>query len=228
MFQVTSAIGLAAAALVVASSLPVTNAPVAAGRAPAIEVGLILELNVTDDDAEVVLEIVTEVAIDRLFLLDPSFRPILHLASNDGQRLGLAEVLVESAEPSVAAVLAAYPPGPYAAFVRSTWHEWFLVHVQLSHELPADPVITTPAAGQGVPPNGVVVTWEADPGVESWTVEVEQDDLGLSLNVELPGSVTSFSIPDGFLVGGEEFELGLAAEGGNGNVIVVETSFTVL
>lgn len=226
MFTAINAAGLSAL-LLAATSAPTTSAPqLDVGRAP-IELGLIFELNATDDDAEVVLEINSEIAIDRLFLFDPDFRPILQLASNDREGLGLAEVIIESAEPSVAAVLAAYPEGPYAAFVRTTGHEWLFLRAELSHDLPAQPVITSPAPGGSVPPNGALVTWQADPEVESWTVEVEHDDLGLSLNVELPGSVTSFSIPDGFLVSGEEFELGIAAAGEAGNVIVVETSFTV-
>ena len=40
--------------------------------------------------------------------------------------------------------------------------------------------------------------------------------------------MTSFRIPAGFLVSGEEFELGLAARAANRNLAVVETSFTVL
>jgi hypothetical protein len=78
-----------------------------------------------------------------------------------------------------------------------------------------------------VPASGAVVTWLADPDVETWIVEVEQDELELGLTVVLPGDVTTLSIPDGFLVSGQEFELGVHAENGAGNVIVTETTFTV-
>jgi hypothetical protein len=217
----------------IAATTLLGSAPAApGGLAPAVgtaevELELIFEQNATDADAEVVLQVDTDVGLDRLSVFDPFHRRILRLASDDRLGLGLSEVLLETAEPDIAQVQAAYPEGTYHVLARVSGQGWIHRVVELSHDLPALPVITAPGAGQTVPAKGAVVTWQADPAVESWTVEVEQDDLGISLNLVLPGGSTSFAFPDGLLVSGEEFELGIAATAENGNVLVVETSFQV-
>jgi hypothetical protein len=198
------------------------------GLAELIEAQMIFELNATDGDAEVVLELNAEVGLDRLMVLDPSGKRILRLASSDGEDLGLSEVLLETAEPDVITVMQAYPPGVYRILARFVDHGgWAATEVELTHDLTSEPVILSPAAGGSVPASGAVVTWLADPDVEAWIVEVEQDELELGLTVELPGDATTLAIPDGFLVSGQEFELGVHAENGDGNVIVTETTFLV-
>ena len=203
-------------------------------RAPMTEVGieveieLLFEQNTTDGDAEVVLRVDSNEAFDRFVLLAPwPPRPVLALASRDREDLGLAELLVESAEPNIDAVKDAYPEGTYRALLRTTSRRWISAFAVLSHALPAAPVITHPLPGETIPVNGAVVTWQPDPTVASWVVEIEQDDLGISLSVLLPGHATSFAIPNDLLISGVEFELGLAAESELGNINVVETAFEV-
>lgn len=195
---------------------------------PEVELRLILEVNATDNDGEIVLEIKTDASIERLTIKDPSRRSVLAVGSNDRRNIGLSQILLETAEPSVPSVLRAYPEGTYSVLLRTTDHDTIRLHAELSHDLPDAPVITFPAAGQSVPANGVVVTWLADPEVVSWTIELENDELGLALTVLLPGAATSFAIPDGFLLSGEEYQLGLWATGENGNVLVVEQDIQAL
>ena len=57
-------------------------------------------------------------------------------------------------------------------------------------------------------------------------VEIEQEQLGTSLEAILPSSLTVFAVPNGFLMPGKEYHLGIGTVTGNGNVSVVETSFT--
>jgi hypothetical protein len=199
------------------------------GLGELLEAELIFEMNATDDDAEVVLELNAEAGMDRVVLYHPSGKPILRLASSDGEDLGLSEVLLETAEPDVTTVMLAYPEGTYRLVARfADRRGWASIQVELSHDLASQPSILSPAAGGSVPASGAVVTWQADPDVEAWIVEVEHDELGLGMTVELPGEATSLALPDGFLVSGEEFELGLHAVNEPGNVIVTETTFNVL
>ena len=199
------------------------------GLEESLEVELIFEMNATDGDAEVVLELNAEVGMDRVVVFNPSGRPVLRLASSDGEDLGLSEVLLETAEPDVLSVMQAYPEGTYRVLARFVDHGgWASVQVDLSHDLLSEPTILYPGEGEVVPASGAVVTWQADPGAAAWIVEIEHDELGLGMNVVVPGDVTTFAIPDGFLVSGEEFELGVHAANAEGNVIVSETSFPVL
>jgi hypothetical protein len=196
------------------------------GEEESVEAELALEVNLADDEAELILEIEAEdLALDHFFLLNPSGKIILGLTNVDRQDLGLSEVLIETGDSSVQAVLKAYPEGEYTALARSTDSEWFVIVIDFSHELPDEPAILSSTS---VPVNGAVVMWAPDSEVDEWILEIENDELDRFLLVELPGSVTQFAIPDGFLVSGEEFGLELMAEGSDSdNLSAVEVDLSV-
>ena len=56
--------------------------------------------------------------------------------------------------------------------------------------------------------------------------DLEQDELDVNITAKLPGSVATFAVPDGFLLPGTEYELGLGTVTDNGNISFVETTFT--
>ena len=229
--KLSSFLPLATTATLVAGSLPfLHSAEAAAGSAlgdAEIDLTLIFEVNATDGDGEVVLDLDTDLALERLTLFDPDHRAVVKLATKDRGQLGISQMELETAEPSIEAVVQAYPEGVYHAVLRTTSHETFHVFVELRHALPELPVITFPVPDGDVPASGAVVTWTPDPAVEAWVVEIENDELEQTLTAELPAGAASFSIPDGFLVQGETYQLGIAATGENGNVLVVEQDFVV-
>ena len=59
-----------------------------------------------------------------------------------------------------------------------------------------------------------------------YIIDIEQDELDVSITAKLPGSVTSFPVPDGFLVPGTQYELAIGAVTYEGNRSFVETVFT--
>ena len=209
----------------IALTTALSMGPAQDGERESVEAELALEVNLADDEAELILEVEAEDALDHFFLLNPSGKIILGLTSVDRQDLGLSEVLIETGDSSVQAVLQAYPEGEYTALARSTDGEWFVIAIDFSHELPDEPVILSSTS---VPVNGAVVMWAADSEVDEWILEIENDELDLFLLVELPGSATQFAIPDGFLVSGEEFGLELMAEGSaSDNLSAVEVDLSV-
>jgi hypothetical protein len=72
------------------------------------------------------------------------------------------------------------------------------------------------------------MSWEPVAGVASYLLEIEQDDLGQSINLTLPVDVTSFAVPDGWLQPGVEYELGVATVSESGNLSLQEIAFTIV
>jgi hypothetical protein len=85
-----------------------------------------------------------------------------------------------------------------------------------------------PAPGAAnVAAKGLAVAWTPPAGkVAGYVIEIEQDELGAHLEARLPGSATSFAVPEGFLRPGTEYELAIGTLSERGNVSFVETSFT--
>jgi hypothetical protein len=138
-------------------------------------------------------------------------------------KLGLTELFFESVEPENAEtpideMLAKLPEGNYTITGpaqengkrtgRTAGTAW------LTHDIPAGPVLVSPAEGATVPVRGVVARWRpvsktitGEPvTVIAYQLIVEKDvephrhmigKLGLSMYV--PRSVTSIAVPDGFL-----------------------------
>ena len=73
---------------------------------------------------------------------------------------------------------------------------------------------------------GFEIAWTSAPGASGYIVEIEQDELGVGLKVELPASSSTFAVPDGFLQAGVEYELGIGTKTEVGNVSFVETTFS--
>lgn len=218
----------AAVALLLSFKLPLSLALPAVEHAVLLEdAKMILEVNASDNDGEIVVEMNSDVAFDRIRILDPSHHLVLSTRSKDRQNLGLAEVLIESAEPNIPDVLLAYPEGLYRFIGRTTSGDLIVGHALLSHELLDQPEITFPAAGQtGVPTTNLVVAWAHDPEAEGYVMEFEADGAGIELSVQLPGSAQSFPIPDELLAPGQEYQVSVSAEGANGNIIVTEIQFS--
>ena len=76
-----------------------------------------------------------------------------------------------------------------------------------------------------MPTKGVVLTWKAVPNVAAYNVYVEEDG-GTSVTARLPGSATSFVVPNGYLAPGVEYVMGIGTISRAGNTSVVEASFT--
>ena len=138
-------------------------------------------------------------------------------------KLGLTELFFETVEPEnkdvpIDEMLAKLPEGRYTiagpgqengkSTGRTSGRAW------LTHDIPAGPVLVTPAEGARVATRGVVARWKpvtrtitgAPVTIIAYQLIIEKDaephphmigKLGLSIYV--PPAVTSLAVPDGFL-----------------------------
>ncbi len=192
------------------------------------EAKIYLEQNVTDADAEIViLAVGGDEGLKTLEVIGPNGRHFATLWAGHKRSLGFREVLLETPEPSLASVIKAYPQGVYRFIAKTFSGEELTGEAELEHAMPAAATILVPANdAEDVATDHLVVSWEPVAGVASYLLEIEQDDLGQSLNLTLPADATSFAVPDGWLQPGVEYELGLATVSESGNVSFQEIAFT--
>jgi hypothetical protein len=142
--------------------------------------------------------------------------------------LGQADAHFDSPEPSVAELKRRYPAGRYTFTGHTTTGRRLVSVVNLSYaHVRATPVIITPTADQtGVPVSGVVVTWARTSRASVIHLQVESDKPERALEIDLPGSTTSFAIPEGFLQPGTEYVIDVQARHRSGNDTVSDVIFT--
>lgn len=192
------------------------------------DVAILLEVNETDLDAEIVLEINFDDGIQRLSIWDPNKRRVLNLNARDRGRIGLSEVIIETAEPDIKSMLNAYPEGEYIVLVKTVFGDRLIGTAELLHDLLPAPSFS-PSEGELVDPNAdLVVTWDPVAEAKSYTIEIKQDDLDVNITAKLDSDVTNFSVPTDFLAPGTEYEIGIATEAPNGNISVTEGTFQTM
>ena len=188
-----------------------------------------VEQNATDGDTEVVM---TALAGDEglrvLRIRTPDGRLVVKAHSPDPSVMGQREFAFESPEPEGEAILAAYPEGWYVFEGVSVTGERFRSRARLSHQLPAATVILHPAQDAEVGLDSLTIQWSAVPGSAQYVIELENEsaDPEQVLTLNVPASQTDFEVPASLLVPGADYQVGIAVIGGNGNVVVTETTFT--
>jgi hypothetical protein len=193
------------------------------------EATIIVERNDTDEDTEVVINLTAgDEGLRTLHMRTPDGRSIARIASHDPSSEGLREFHFESPEPQGDSILASYPEGTYTFYGRSTRGERFLSTAELSHLLPAAPVITNPVQDEVVGSDALTIQWSTVSGIAEYILEFENEsaDPEQTLTVNLPASTTSFEVPTALLVPGTSYQIGIAAVGRNGNITVTETTFS--
>ena len=190
---------------------------------------LYLEQNVTDGDMELVgLALGPDDGLRKLDVFNPDGKRVGGFKASK-KTLGIREFLFESPEPEPAAVLAAYPEGTYTLKGTGMDGTKYVAEVELSHAMPAAPVVTSPEEGdRDVDLDTLVITWEPVDGATHYVLEVDQElaELELELRIVLPASTTSFTPPAGWLQAGFEASTSVFTVGANGNVSATEVSFT--
>lgn len=195
---------------------------------PFLEMSIILEVNETDGDAEIVVRAKADEGLKSFWLRRPDGKKVIDVASDDKSKtdgpIGLAQVRFETAEPSLARIAAAYPEGIYEFRGRTIDNALVYGEVVLSHALLPAPAYT-PADGDVVDANDAVVEWTPVTGAAFYVVELENDDLAVNLTAIVTGDTASLRIPAGFLLPDTEYDLGVASMTDTGNVAFAESSF---
>jgi len=187
------------------------------------------EQNATDGDVEVVFEVKSgKEGLAKLTVVSPDGRAVIDFTAPDASTLGMRQFRFESPEPGdVESLKSAYPEGVYTFAGATAAGGKLHGEAKLNHKLPATVSFLQPKAdAQGVGTKNLEITWTPVKNLTAYIIYIEQDELDVNLTVKLPGSVATFAVPDGFLLPGTEYMLGIGTVTDEGNISFVETTFT--
>jgi hypothetical protein len=215
--------------------LPSGGATAAGDPIPLDDATIIFEVNATDGDAGL-----------QVFLDGEAWRSV-EVRSPDGRKifavdgkaqlrnLGLTELFSESDEPSfddmpLEDILALFPEGDYSFSGTTVEGDRLVGTATLTHDIPAGPVVQSPAEGATVSPDAVVVTWvpvtqPAGIDITAYQVIVEREDPLRVFQVTLPASATSVTVPSEFMETGTDYKVEVLAIEASGNQTITEHSF---
>jgi hypothetical protein len=194
---------------------------------------LFIETNATAGDAGLQMSLDAE-DWTSLVIRDPRGRPLVDVEARSRLRgYGLTELFFEAAEPSFEespfrVFKRRFPEGRYSFRGRTVEGRRLVGSDRLTHVVPAEPNLTSPAEGAQVDPNGFTLTWEpvtrpAGVDIVRYIVLVSQGSRNLSM--DLPGSATSASIPGEFLAPGTTTDVEVLAREKSGNQTITEAEF---
>ena len=219
-------IAIAACLLAISPSYAGSGHPVP--RAEPLDIEMFYQFSATDEDAEVTIGIESpDNPIDYLVILAPGGRTVATVRSKD--HLGLAEVELESAEPSVEEVQRAYPQGRYWFFGKAVDGSELFGRLDLTHEVVGAPdfFLFSPCDEEVDAGAAVAIAWNSVVGAEGgYEIIIEQDDTGANLRVTQNPDRTSFVIPEGFLAPGLEYEIEMKSVTAGGNKTSASCEFS--
>jgi Fibronectin type III domain len=201
------------------------------------EATMIVEVNATDGDAGL------QVFLDgepwrSMRVFAPNGRKLVDLATKGRlKRYGLTELFSESSEPPFDAFplsrfKALFPDGRYRFAGRTIEGKRLVGSARLSHDIPAGPEITAPAAGASLARDNLVATWKLVPetggvDIRGYRAIVEREDPLRVFSADLPASATSVTIPREYLEPGTDYKLEVQAIEASGNQTTTEVEFSV-
>jgi len=187
------------------------------------------EQNATDGDVEVIFEAKGgDEGLAKLTVVSPDGRTVIDFTAPESSTLGIRQFRFESPEPGdVESLKSAYPEGVYTFTGATSAGDKFRGESTLNHQLPAPANFLNPKEdAEEIDVNDLEIAWTPVKKLAACILYIEQEELDLSLTVKLSGSVTKFTVPDGFLLPGVEYQLGIGTVTEEGNISFVETSFT--
>jgi hypothetical protein len=187
------------------------------------------EQNATDGDVEAVFEAIAgEDGLAKLSVTAPDGRTIVDFAAPGRSAMGMRQFRFESPEPTnVSALKKAFPEGEYTFAGSTAAGTQFKDKVKLSHKLPPTTSFVSPKAdARNVSAKNLKISWAPVKGVSGYTIELDPSKTSAHLEMKLPASATSFTVPEGILAPGGKCQLGIGTVSSSGNVSVIETTFT--
>ncbi len=185
-------------------------------------VSLRLEFNETDGEAGISFAADSGEGLRSLTVHDPANRRVVDMEAGEGGELGFEEVVLEVDDASLEGVRKAYPQGDYLFQAVTAKGRHIAGLANLTHDL-----LPAPSFRYELGPERLLVQWSRVEGASGYVVEIEQEELGFHVTVELEPDSESFLVPAGFLVGDLEYELGVGTVTEAGNLSVAEAAFTV-
>ena len=187
-----------------------------------------LEQNATDGDAEVVFQVKAgKEGLAKLAVVAPDGRTVVDFTAPDASTLGIRQFRFETPEPREFKTLkSAYPEGVYTFAGVTVAGGRLRGESTLHHELPPTTSFVWPKAGAGgVATKNLKIRWSPVKNLTAYSVRIEQRKADANLTAQVPGSVSTFAVPDGFLLPGTEYLLAIGTVSEKGNSSFVETTF---
>jgi hypothetical protein len=188
------------------------------------------EQNATDGDVEAVFDAIgDDDGLQNLSITAPDGRTIIDFSGASKSSLGIREFHFESPEPKdVAAVKNAFPEGEYTFTGSTAGGAKFQSKVKLSHTLPPTTSFVSPKAeSRDVAAKNLKIEWAPVKGVSGYAIELTHDDSNATIEAKLPASATWFAVPEGFLVPGGNYQLGIGTISSAGNASYIETDIEI-
>jgi hypothetical protein len=212
------------------------NAKSAAGPMRLAQSDLFIEINATDGDAGLQLNLDGE-KWDNMRIVNPRGATILNVSGSSRLKgYGLTGLTFESAEPPFrqfpfSRFKARFPVGTYRFSGTTVAGRRLVGSDRLTHRIPQKPVITAPAEEARVSTRGLVVRWNKvtrPRGIRivHYQVIVTQQEPERVLDLTMPPTATAVSIPPEFLQPRKEYALEVLAREASGNQVITEISFT--
>jgi hypothetical protein len=191
------------------------------------KVGVYLEQNLRDKDAEVKFEAIAgNAGLATLKVTAPDGRAVVDFKTPDS-KLGIRHLILESPEPkSLATVQADFPAGPYRFTGLTAGGVKLEAESLLSHSLPEAVSLVYPRPDQkSVPVTTMNIRWRPVKNTAASILILEQEHTGREIRTNLSDAATEFAVPDGFLQPGTEYTLAIGTVSKQGNRSFVEITF---
>ncbi len=189
---------------------------------PFSRISMHLEVDESNGDVEVMLSAKTDDGIRSFTVYDPLDRKLADAQFLNGQELGLEEVQLQTVDSSLDGVKGVYPEGSYLFQAITTSGAHIAGTTSLTYDL-----APAPRFAHVVRPDNLLVQWLSVENAAGYILEIEQEDVGFELLLELGPDRETFAIPRELLVEGVEYELTLGTISESGNRSLVETKFTI-
>jgi hypothetical protein len=164
----------------------------------------------------------------KLLVVSPDGRTVVDFHAPDASTLGIRQFVFESPEPTdVAGLKAAYPEGTYTFLGETAAGARLHGKASLKHELPPITSFVWPTAkAKNVGVDGLKIAWAPVEQATAYIVEIEQDELNVTITARQSATKSQFAVPAGFLRPETDYQLGIGTVAADGNISYVETTFT--
>ena len=188
----------------------------------------IIHHNATDGDAEVTFIVKTQsFGVTELTITDPTGRTVgTFTASKAVPNANGRAFEIESTERDLSQLLSSFPEGVYQLHGRDTEGTAVTGTAFLSHVLPSTVERLNPKDVATLVGGGVV-RWSPVPGAAMYIIKIENEEIKLKYQAELPSSITSLTVPADWVSSEGEYTLDLGVVNKFGNLREVQESFDV-
>lgn len=189
---------------------------------------MMLEYNVADGEAALVVSAESEMGLERVEVRDADGHAVLRLRGFDGGNLGVYGFDVQKGESSVQELVDEFPEGTYHLWARTVDGQIATGSTTLSHALLAAPSVIYPLQNaNNIPTTFVSVSWLQQSGAAGYRFTLEQGETDL-MTVQLGAGESSFRIPDGLLAPATRYWVEIAAIAPSGNMTTVKVPFMTM